>query len=50
MGKSAKRYANTIKCVTRKGYKVIMSLLTSVKHRDLYSASEIEDIRPDPNK
>ena len=45
-GSLQKGYANTIKRVTRKGYKVIVSLLALVKHRDLDSASEIEDIRP----
>ena len=31
----AKRYGNIIQRVTRQGYEVIVSLLTSVKHRDL---------------
>ena len=32
---AAKRYVNIIHRVTRKGHKVIVSLLTAVKHRDL---------------
>ena len=32
---AAKRYVNIIQRVTRKGHKVIVSLLTAVKHRDL---------------
>ena len=31
----ARKYVSTIQRITRKGHKVIVSLLTSVKHRDL---------------
>lgn len=41
VNEAAKRYVNTIQSITQKGHKVIVSLLTSVKHRDLDKAITI---------